>query len=53
MDVAQALGILRAYLLTQGISINQAAAKSSGLKWSPAWLGTVTFITPFVDKIPN
>lgn len=52
--MAQARGIrkrltnsLREYLFTR------QQQNPSGLKWSPAWPGTVTFTMPFVDEIPN
>lgn len=54
MDTAQALSILKGHTNSlREYLLSRQQQNPSGLKWSPAWLGTVTFIIPFVDKIPN
>ena len=54
VDMAQALGVLKGHTDSlREYPFTRQQRNPSGLKWSPAWLGTVTFIIPFVDKIPN
>lgn len=54
VDKAQARGILKGHANSLGEYLLTGEQQNpSGLRWRPAWLGTVTFIIPFVDKIPN
>lgn len=52
--MAQTLGTLKGHTNSlREYLLSRQQQNPSGLKRSPAWLGTVTFITPFIDKILN